>query len=136
LATFTSDDPPQSGGDLDQSSLASLPAMLDAANQLRVPQRNADVTLPLPWPVQATGAMNISVAIYVAYWMGIELMPSNLIAASRLASIASYWAVSLPAPCRSSPRSLRSRWHGRADRAAALLIWSKSCPTSSARSAM
>ncbi|HEU0311414.1 MAG TPA: cation:dicarboxylase symporter family transporter [Sphingomicrobium sp.] len=81
-----------------QSSLASLPAMLDAARQLRVPQRNADVTLPLAVALfRATGpAMNISVAIYVAYLMGIELHAGNLIAGFAVAAIASYWAVSLP----------------------------------------
>jgi len=81
-----------------QSSLASLPAMLEACRRLRVPQRNADVTLPLAVALfRATGpAMNVSVAIYVAYWMGIELHAGNLIAGFAVASIASYWAVSLP----------------------------------------
>jgi proton glutamate symport protein len=81
-----------------QSSLASLPAMLEACGRLRVPQRNADVTLPLAVALfRATGpAMNVSVAIYVAYWMGVELHPGNLIAGFAVASIASYWAVSLP----------------------------------------
>jgi Na+/H+-dicarboxylate symporter len=81
-----------------QSSLASLPAMLDAAKQLRVPQRNADVTMPLAVALfRATGpAMNVSVAIYVAYWMGVELHAGNLIAGFAVAAVASYWAVSLP----------------------------------------
>ena len=81
-----------------QSSLASLPAMLDASTRLRVPQRNADVTLPMAVALfRATGpAMNVAVAIYVAYWMGIELHAGNLIAGFAVASIASYWAVSLP----------------------------------------
>ena len=90
--------PPQAVAISTQSSLASLPAMLDASRQLRVPQRNADVTLPLAVALfRATGpAMNISVAIYVAYWMGIELHAGNLIAGFAVASVASYWAVSLP----------------------------------------
>ena len=81
-----------------QSSLASLPAMLEAARQLRVPQRNADVSLPLAVALfRATGpAMNVSVAIYVAYLMGVELHAGNLIAGFAVAAIASYWAVSLP----------------------------------------
>jgi len=81
-----------------QSSLASLPAMLDAARELKVPQRNADVTLPLAVALfRATGpAMNISVAIYVAYWMGIDLTIGSLIAGFAVAAVASYWAVSLP----------------------------------------
>jgi Na+/H+-dicarboxylate symporter len=90
--------PPQAVAISTQSSLASLPAMLDAARQLRVPQRNADVTLPLAVALfRATGpAMNVSVAIYVAYWMGVELHPGNLIAGFAVAAVASYWAVSLP----------------------------------------
>lgn len=90
--------PPQAVAISTQSSLASLPAMLDAARVLRVPQRNADVTLPLAVALfRATGpAMNVSVAIYVAYLMGIELHLGSLIAGFAVASVASYWAVSLP----------------------------------------
>jgi proton glutamate symport protein len=90
--------PPQAVAISTQSSLASLPAMLNAAKNLRVPQRNADVTLPLAVALfRATGpAMNISVAIYVAYWMGVELHAGNLIAGFAVAAVASYWAVSLP----------------------------------------
>jgi Na+/H+-dicarboxylate symporter len=90
--------PPQAVAISTQSSLASLPAMLEASRQLKVPQRNADVSLPLAVALfRATGpAMNVSVAIYVAYLMGVELHPGNLIAGFAVASIASYWAVSLP----------------------------------------
>ena len=90
--------PPQAVAISTQSSLASLPAMLEAARRLRLPQRNADVSLPLAVALfRATGpAMNVGVAIYVAYWMGIELSAGNLIAGFAVASIASYWAVSLP----------------------------------------
>jgi len=65
---------------------------------LHVPQRNADVTLPLAVALfRATGpAMNVSVAIYVAYLMGVDLHPGNLIAGFAVAAVASYWAVSLP----------------------------------------
>ena len=90
--------PPQAVAISTQSSLASLPAMLDAATKLRVPQRNSDVTLPLAVALfRATGpAMNVSVAIYVAYMMGVELNAGNMIAGFAVAAIASYWAVSLP----------------------------------------
>ena len=90
--------PPQAVAISTQSSLASLPAMLDAARVLRVPQRNADVSLPLAVALfRATGpAMNVSVAIYVAYLMGVELHPGSLIAGFAVAAVASYWAVSLP----------------------------------------
>jgi Na+/H+-dicarboxylate symporter len=40
--------------------------------------------------------MNVSVAIYVAYWMGVDLHAGNLIAGFAVAAVASYWAVSLP----------------------------------------
>ena len=90
--------PPQAVAISTQSSLASLPAMLDASKTLRVPDRNADVTLPLAVALfRATGpAMNVAVAIYVAYMMGVELHPGNLIAGFAVAAVASYWAVSLP----------------------------------------
>lgn len=81
-----------------RSSLASLPAMLAAVRELGVKERNSDVTLPLAVALfRATGpAMNIGVAIYVAYWVGADLSPFALIAGIAMASVASYWAVSLP----------------------------------------
>ncbi|MDQ3079815.1 MAG: dicarboxylate/amino acid:cation symporter [Pseudomonadota bacterium] len=81
-----------------QSSLASLPAMLTAAKDLGVPESNRDVTLPLAVALfRASGpAVNIAVAVYVAYWLQIELTWWNLAAGIAVASIASYWAVSLP----------------------------------------
>jgi Na+/H+-dicarboxylate symporter len=90
--------PPQAVAISTQSSLASLPAMLEAADRLGLPKRNADVSLPLAVALfRATGpAMNIAVAIYVAYWLGIPLGVGSMIAGIAVASIASYWAVSLP----------------------------------------
>ena len=81
-----------------QSSLASLPAMLTAAKDLGVPERNRDVGLPLAVALfRASGpAVNIAVAIYVAYWLQIELTWWNIAAGVAVASVASYWAVSLP----------------------------------------
>ncbi|MEQ7873155.1 cation:dicarboxylase symporter family transporter [Sphingomonas sp. ASV193] len=81
-----------------QSSLAALPTMLTAARSLGVPDRNADVSLPLAVALfRATGpAMNLAVAIYVAYWTGTPLGVPTLIAGIAVASVASYWAVSLP----------------------------------------
>jgi Na+/H+-dicarboxylate symporter len=81
-----------------QSSLASLPAMLTSARGLGVPEQVSDVTLPLSVALfRATGpAMNIAVAIYIAYWLGIDLTPASMIAGIAVASVASYWAVSLP----------------------------------------
>ena len=90
--------PPQAVAISTQSSLASLPAMLEAADRLGLPKRNADVSLPLAVALfRATGpAMNIAVAIYVAYWLGIDLGMGSMIAGVAVASVASYWAVSLP----------------------------------------
>jgi len=90
--------PPQAVAISTQSSLACLPAMLAAADRLGLPKRNADVSLPLAVALfRATGpAMNIAVAIYVAYWLGIDLGVGAMIAGIAVASIASYWAVSLP----------------------------------------
>jgi Na+/H+-dicarboxylate symporter len=90
--------PPQAVAISTQSSLASLPAMLEASDRLGLPKRNADVSLPLAVALfRATGpAMNIAVAIYVAYWLGIPLGVGSMIAGIAVASIASYWAVSLP----------------------------------------
>ncbi|WP_037502712.1 dicarboxylate/amino acid:cation symporter [Sphingomonas jaspsi] len=81
-----------------QSSLASLPAMVAAARRLGVSERNIDVGLPLAVALfRATGpAMNIAVAIYVAYWTQTPLPPYALAAGVAVASVASYWAVSLP----------------------------------------
>ena len=81
-----------------QSSLASLPAMLGSARRLGVAEESSDVALPLAVALfRATGpAMNIAVAVYVAYWLGIPLSPFALVAGIAVASIASYWAVSLP----------------------------------------
>ena len=90
--------PPQAVALSTQSSLASLPAMVGAARALGVKEENSDVTLPLAVALfRATGpAMNIGVAIYVAYWVGADLGPWQLAAGIAMASVASYWAVSLP----------------------------------------
>lgn len=81
-----------------QSSLASLPAMIGATRRLGVREEVGDVVLPLAVALfRATGpAMNIAVAIYVAYWIGQPLSPWQLAAGIAMASVASYWAVSLP----------------------------------------
>ena len=90
--------PPQAVAISTQSSLASLPAMVNAARNLGVREENSDVTLPLAVALfRATGpAMNLAVAVYVAYWLGIALAPWQLFAGIAMSSIASYWAVSLP----------------------------------------
>jgi Na+/H+-dicarboxylate symporter len=81
-----------------RSSLASLPAMLQAAADLRIRQRDADVVLPLAVALfRATGpAMNIGVAFYVAHWLGVEVSAMGYAAGIAVAAMASIGAVSLP----------------------------------------
>lgn len=81
-----------------RSSLASLPAMLEAARSLGVRDQTADVTLPIAVALfRATGpAMNTAVAFYVAHWLGIEPNMGQVIAAVAVGAVMSYGAVSLP----------------------------------------
>ena len=89
---------PQSVAISTRSSLASLPAMLAAARVMGVREQVADVTLPMSVALfRATGpAMNVAVAFYVAHWLGIEPSIGQMIAATAVAAIISYGAVSLP----------------------------------------
>ena len=89
---------PQSVAISTRSSLASLPAMLGAARELRVREQVADVSLPMAVALfRATGpAMNIAVAFYVASWLGYHPTMGQAIAATAVASVISYGAVSLP----------------------------------------
>lgn len=89
---------PQSVAISTRSSLASLPAMLAAARVMGVREQVADVTLPLSVALfRATGpAMNVAVAFYVAHWLGFEPSVSQMIAATAVAAVISYGAVSLP----------------------------------------
>src|SRR4028119_203869 len=63
-----------------QSSLATLPAMLTASGKLGVPAAASGVSLPMAVAVfRATSpAMNLAVAIYIAYWFGHTLTPAPL----------------------------------------------------------
>lgn len=81
-----------------RSSLASLPAMLQSAADLRIKARDADVVLPLAVALfRATGpAMNIGVALYVAHWLGVEVSTTGYVAGIAVAAMASIGAVSLP----------------------------------------
>ena len=81
-----------------QSSLASVPAMLEGARDLGVSVRTAGVTLPLAVAIfRATGpAMNLAVAIYVAAWFGVSLPPATLAVAVVVATLTSLGSVSLP----------------------------------------
>ena len=81
-----------------QSSLASLPAMLDSARRLRLREETADFVLPLAVAIfRATSpAMNMAVAIYVATLVGIDLPLPVLLAGVAVAFVISVGSVSLP----------------------------------------
>lgn len=99
LGTFTrSMIAPQSVAVSTRSSLASLPAMLAASRLMGIRDQVADVTLPLAVALfRATGpAMNVAVAYYVAHWLGYEPTMGQVIAATAVAAVMSYAAISLP----------------------------------------
>lgn len=81
-----------------QSSLASLPAMVEGSKALGIDERKVDVVLPIAVALfRATGpAMNLAVAIYVAHWLGIPLPVPLMAAGVVAASITTMGAVSLP----------------------------------------
>ena len=81
-----------------QSSLASLPAMLAASRKLGVRGSTADFVLPLSVAIfRATSpAMNMAVAIYVAYLTGTPLSAWTLAAGVLVAFLVSLSSVSLP----------------------------------------
>lgn len=81
-----------------QSSLASLPAMLDSSGRLGLRQSISEFVLPLAVAIfRATSpAMNLAVAIYVAHLAGVEISPTLLAAGIGVAIIISIGSVSLP----------------------------------------
>lgn len=82
-----------------QSSLASLPAMIDAADTLGVRKEEAGVVLPLAVSIfrAASAAANVAVAIYLAHLLGIPLSPGVLLLGACVAAVVSLAAVGLPA---------------------------------------
>jgi len=81
-----------------QSSLASLPAMLRAAERLGVPVAASGVVLPMAVALfRATGpVMNLAVAIYIAYWFGISLTPTQMVLGVLAAATTTMGAVGIP----------------------------------------
>lgn len=81
-----------------QSSLASLPAMLDSASRLGLRPATAEFVLPLAVAIfRATSpAMNMAVALYVAALAGVEISPAIAIIGILVALIISVGSVSLP----------------------------------------
>jgi Na+/H+-dicarboxylate symporter len=76
-----------------QSSLACLPAMLNAAQQsLDVPARVAGVTLPIAVSIfKVTSAtMNLAVVIFSAHVLGVPLTPAAIIAGFIVAVLVSF----------------------------------------------
>lgn len=82
-----------------QSSLASLPAMVDAAAPMRVDPAAAGIVLPLAVSLfrAASAAANVAVAIYLAHVHGVALGPASLGAGILVAAAVSVGAVGLPA---------------------------------------
>ncbi|MEL6876539.1 MAG: cation:dicarboxylase symporter family transporter [Pseudomonadota bacterium] len=81
-----------------QSSLASLPAMLDSALRLKLREETSEFVLPLAVAIfRATSpAMNMAVALYVAALAGVEITPGMAAAGIAVALIISIGSVSLP----------------------------------------
>jgi len=82
-----------------QSSLASLPAMIEAAMPLGVARQEAGIVLPLAVSVfrAASAAANVTVAIYLACLHGVSLEADTLILGALVAAAVSVAAVGLPA---------------------------------------
>ncbi|HSI20065.1 MAG TPA: cation:dicarboxylase symporter family transporter [Sphingomonas sp.] len=81
-----------------QSSLASLPAMLAASEELGAPPASAGITLPIAVAIfRATSpAMNLAVALYIAHWLGVPIGPGVLAAGVVTAAITTMGSISLP----------------------------------------
>ncbi|MCW0198349.1 cation:dicarboxylase symporter family transporter [Sphingopyxis sp.] len=81
-----------------QSSLASLPAMLRATEDLGVDPKKADVVLPLAVALFrfTSPAMNLAVVVYVAWLFGVELTPWEMAVGLAVALAAALSSVSLP----------------------------------------
>lgn len=81
-----------------QSSLASLPAMLDSSQRLGMRETTSEFVLPLAVAIfRATSpAMNLAVAVYVAHLAGVELSPAAMAAGVAVAFIIAIGSVSLP----------------------------------------
>ena len=81
-----------------QSSLACLPAMVLAAERLRVPERVSGLVLPMAVSLfrVTSPAGNMAVAFYVAHLYGLELGLPQIIAGVVVAAVVSVGLVGLP----------------------------------------
>ena len=82
-----------------QSSMATLPAMIEAAPALGVREETAGVVLPLAVSVfrAASAAANVAVTVYLAHFHGVALGPLELGVLVLVAAVVSLAAVGLPA---------------------------------------
>lgn len=82
-----------------QSSIACLPAMIEASRTLRAAPGSAEVVLPLAVAIfrAASAAANIAVALYLAKIYGVSLDPATIISGVMVAAAVSLAAVGLPA---------------------------------------
>lgn len=82
-----------------QSSLACLPAMINAAGVLKASPNVSGVVLPLTVAIfrAASAAANVAVAIYLAKAFGVALTPASVGMAVLVAAAVSLAAVGLPA---------------------------------------
>lgn len=81
-----------------QSSLASLPAMLQGLDQLGTRRPVSEVILPIAIALfRVTGpAMNLGVALYVAHWLGVQPSPWQMALGVAVATVTTIGSVSLP----------------------------------------
>jgi Na+/H+-dicarboxylate symporter len=82
-----------------QSSLASLPAMIEVAPNLGVTEQRASVVLPMAVSVfrASSAAMNVAVAIYLAHFHNVPLGAGALAIGVLIGAVVSLAAVGLPA---------------------------------------
>jgi proton glutamate symport protein len=90
--------PAQAVGISTQSSLASLPAMLEGAKALGLPGRIAAITLPLAVALfrLTSPVANITIVIFVAHVYGMHLGVAQLAAGTVVAVVTNFAVVSLP----------------------------------------
>lgn len=81
-----------------QSSLATLPAMLKAAGEMRIAPSASGVTLPLGVAMfRATQpSMNLAIAIYIGRWFDVEVSVAATAAAILAGVVTSLGSISLP----------------------------------------
>lgn len=81
-----------------QSSIASLPAMIEGTQQLGIPEHIRAVVLPLAVSLfrMSSPAANLSVAIYCAHVYGVHLNPGVMVAGIAVAAVISLASVGLP----------------------------------------